>query len=130
MNPSIAQVSDELLKIKQLRESITQAILSIPDNPNIQRISEHPRCFIMSSKEAFGNHNLSTDMRVTNNLGVFFHDFKAQYELITEVVKNSHLENVIATLWTIVETGKYRKEGYYYTFHPTVITHLKTLLSP
>jgi hypothetical protein len=126
MHPSIAQVSNEILEIKRLRESIVQAILDLPDNPNIQRLKEHPRCFIMSSKEAF---SICTDMRVTNNISVFYHDFKAQYELITEVVNGSHIENIIPTLRTITETGKYRKEGYYYTFHPTVLTHLKTLLS-
>lgn len=125
----LQQIPKKLEEIQRIREAISKAILELPDNPRIQRISDNPRCFVMSSKDVFSPNQYGyTDMRIKNNMSVFFHDFKAQYELIAEVLKKSHCENIISTLQYIIKNGTLKGRNYR-RFHPDVIKHLGTLLA-
>ena len=124
----LKELQASLNEIERIKKALKAAILSLPDNPRLQRISNHPRCFTMSSKDVFAPNKYGfTDMRIKNNLSVFFHDFKAQYEKLAEVVEKARPENVLPSLQAIIANG--RTEGRdYNNFHPDVIANLKAIL--
>lgn len=127
MKDQLIKIPEGLKKIQDIKDELVKAILELPDNPNIHRISEHPNCFTMSSKEIFGGHNSTADMRITNNFSVFFYDFKQQYEKITEVISKGGAEHILATLDYIVKNGHLKGKDYC-LFHPQVIAHLRSML--
>ncbi len=128
MKTLLNQISEKSVELKKLQEAIAKAINELPDNPNIQRISEHPRCFVMSSKDVFaGNKYGFTDMRIRHNWSVFYHDFKAQYKKIAEVIERARPESVLVQLNSIINTGHLQGKDYV-EFHPKVIQYLANLM--
>jgi len=88
-----------LQQVEELKRSFARAIENLPDNPRITRLDGKPNVFTISSK----------------NLGLifspFYHDFKSQYEKLTEIVKTARLETVGSVLSRIAETGRYFENG-------------------
>ena len=100
---------------QQIKKELKEMILKLPDNPNIKRLGDKPRCFVINSK------NLS------NNWSVFYHDFKLQYEKICEIIDNRTPETIVSILSGIIKTGKFRETTGTLYFHKTVIKHLKEI---
>lgn len=112
-------------KLRIIR-SLRNLILSLPDNPNIQRLSK--RCFTMS----FSHLSL-------RNWTPEHYDFKRQYRLICREVLARRIEKILPFLEKIIQNGFLTREEFIYaghkgykgtcrfTFHPEVIDHLKTI---
>jgi len=120
---SLTTLSSKIQEVQRIREEIHSAIMNLPDNPNIKRVSNSPRCFIMSSDQIFANPK-----NPTKRMDVFFHDFGKQYEKIAELIDSCHSENIIGILKNIVKSGCYSHSGQHYRFHPDVISNLSNIL--
>lgn len=131
----VIQAAEETIKstVNELRcnklriiRSLRNLILSLPDNPNIQRLSK--RCFAMS----FSHLSL-------RNWTPEYYDFKRQYRLICREVLVRRIEKILPFLEKIIQNGFLIREEFIYaghkgykgtsrfTFHPEVITYLKTI---
>ena len=114
------KIADE---VKRIKKEIQCLILNLPDNPNIKRTSPH--AFTISSSQLFRNPKDNPTMR----MDVFFHDYKSQYEYISEVLEKSRPENVVSTLNKIITEGRHNTGEDYRSFNPKVISHLKELVA-
>lgn len=104
---SIQDIQEQLTHIVTELNSI---ILTLPDNPNIQRKNDN--CFIMNSKY------------LLNNWGVFYHDYKSQYKAIIQIISSGEPQSVVNKLKSIIKDHKHEK----LKFHPDVIKNLKIVL--
>jgi len=117
----------ELLTVKR---KINSQIRNLPDNQNIQRISNHPNCFIINSSQIFGdkNHTLSPE----------YYDFRYQYSKIITKLKEISPFEIYNFLTKIIDEKQFkvyngtnkRGESCYETvkLHDTVVEYLKELL--
>lgn len=103
---------------KSLKKSLSEAIQNLPDNPRITRLNgtAGPRAFTMSSRD------------LNNVWSPFYHDFKAQYKKLVEIVDKASLETVGTVLTRIIEKGNHPESGGTVKFHPDVIENLRGLL--
>ncbi len=112
---TVKEISD---KIDRLKKDISKLILSLPDNPRINRLGSN--CFTMSSKH------------LGEAWSPFYHDFKSQYQKIVEIIESSRPETIVSTLEKIIKPSKfghwYKQGGNRYRFHPEVIKNLQTIL--
>ena len=124
---TIKSTVDELRRNKlRIIRSLRNLILSLPDNPNIQRLSKN--CFTMSSS-----------FLSVRNWTPEYYDFKRQYRLICREVLVRRIEKILPFLEKIIQDGYLKREEFIYaghkaykgtsrfTFHPEVIDHLKTI---
>jgi hypothetical protein len=121
--------TDELEAVEkkgnELRTALRKAIADLPENPAVKRVERNPRCFTLSSLAVFGDPKGNPTMR----MDVFYHDFKAQYEVIAKAVDSCQQANVLKALTAIAEEGTLKKTGNnYYRFHPSVVNHIRTLI--
>lgn len=116
MNKDLTNILTGLEEINRIKQAIKKAILDLPANPNINRISDNPKCFTISSKTLFSSGNWS----------VFHHDFQAQYKKIVEMIENSRAENVITNLQNVILNGYILNDRA--KLHPSVIANLKTIM--
>lgn len=97
-------LTQQLLRIDAaLRAAATEAagqVRAQPDNPAIQRAGGSLRMFTMRSSD------------LGNNWTPFFHDWKAQYELVATLLE----ERKFGAVREILNTGKHRSGG---TAHST-----------
>jgi len=120
-----AELDALFVRGEQLKSAVRKAILDLPDNPAVKRVGPDSRCFTLSSKAVFGDPKGNPTMR----LDPFYHDFKAQYEVIAQAVASCEQANVLKTVTAIAETGKLKKAGdNYYRFNPAVVNRLRELL--
>ena len=110
--------------ISELIGQLKAHILSLPDNPRINRISNSPRCFTMSSKDLGGNWSVE------------HHDFKKQYQMIVEQLENSELSNTFNKLQNIITGEKIvvSNSGSFglrtsntFQLHPDVVANLRKM---
>ena len=98
---------------------LCEEIQQLPDNPDIERISESVKCFIIKSSNLSRNTNLTP----------FYYDFKVQYQRIIEEIKKRTFEKVIEFMNGIIQKGYFRDSSskYICTFHPVVVGYLKKI---
>lgn len=112
-------------KGEELRKQLHEAIANLPDNPEVKRVAQKPRCFTVSSKAVFGDLKNNPTLR----MDPFYHDFSNQYEAIAKAIDICEPINVLKTLTNIANTGKLKLSGgRYHSFHPVVVNHLRTLI--
>jgi len=111
---NILEMSKEMAKI---RRQIVDAILKLPDNPNIERLGKNGSFQIKAST-----------LTKENNWSPHYHDFKAQYRLIAGVIADSPIEDIPFKLKTMVEKKIVATGGATYKLHPQVAENLKTLM--
>lgn len=101
-------------QVEMLKKSLGETIHNLPDNP---RITDFRGC-------GFSLHS-----RDLNNVwSPFYHDFKAQYTKLVEIVDKARLDTIGYVLTRIVESGSYPESSGTVKFHPDVIEHLRGLL--
>jgi len=110
-----------------ITRSLRNLILSLPDNPNIQRLSKN--CFTMSSS-CLSSRNWTPE----------YYDFKIQYRIICKEVMARQIEKMLPYLKKIIKEGFMSREEFIYAghkghkgtsrfyFHPDVIAQLKAIL--
>jgi hypothetical protein len=108
-------LSDFLVAIENIRKDLNSKILELPDNPKINRFSESPRCFTISSSDL--GHNWTP----------FYHDFKLQYQKLVEVINTARPENLCEKMKGIIKSGVLHDGTHNYKFNPVVIGHLKSI---
>ena len=108
------RVADLAAQLQTIREEIAQQILNLPQNPRITPVGSVAYSIKMSD---FGTKNWSAS----------YHDFRAQYRALGELVKKSSPETIIPKLKQAldVETviGPHRV-----ALHPDVIANVRKLL--
>jgi len=112
-------IAKDIKKIKRLKEKIRKSlkleIKGLPDNPNINILSDSPRIFTMESKH-FTNVNWSPES----------YDYKSSHMTILRYLESGNEENIIIKLQNIIDTGKV--PGQQGNLNPEVIKQLKRLL--
>ena len=117
----IKKINAKIEQINMLKQDINALILSLPDNPRLTYISGSDR---------MGTINISDTDGI---FSVFYHNFRSQYEKITDIINETRTENIIKTLEKIITPNKhgahwYRKGNESYRFHPDVIKNIKGVL--
>ena len=92
--------------MKGLIDKIKNYILTLPDNPKINRLNKN--CFVINSKD------------LGNNWSVGYHNFKKQYEYIVSELEKCKPDDVIDKLCRIIIDGK---------LHSDVITKLRKIIN-
>lgn len=114
MSTSITEQMGDLRKrIEGLRQDLLKRLSELPDNPRITRRSD--KCFTINVKDIGPGAILSP----------FYHDFKAQYKEISEIIEEETLEDASKKIDTIIKTGSLMYKNKAMHFHPDVITNLK-----
>ena len=125
---------DAVGNLQKIIDLLCLKIESLPDNPRIKRASGSPNCFTISSKDLFTTRTkkgVDEQPRqvTTTNWSVEHHDFKRQYQIITEVLKKASLGNGINVLKQIIEMESVTKPDHRsVNLHPDVVSHLKSLM--
>ena len=112
-----AELNRHTVEMSRLIESLQEQIRNLPDNPRINRISPH--AFTLSSKD------------LGTNWSVEFHDFKKQYELIIQMIRQASPDRAVQIIRNAAETGKIRPfsgPGGTVNLHPDVVCGLLTLI--
>jgi len=111
------EVERHACEMNELVAKLRVHILSLPDNPNINRIS--PKCFTMSSKDLGSNWSPS------------HHDFKMQYEAVAGALACGNADSIVNKLDTIISTGRVAEKnaygqstGNFVKLHPNVVANL------
>ena len=105
------------LEMTHIKQELTDIILTLPDNPKINRISD--RCFTISSAD------LSSDLCLTPE----YYDFKRQYKLIVQIIQKNNVERAQTLMKDIIRKGSiHYLSGVYHRFHPDVVERLKVLM--
>jgi len=113
----LREIEKNIQQVEELKRALSLAINALPDNPRIHRLGGEERSvFTMSSKD------------LGCVLAVFYHDFKAQYRKLGEIVDAARLETVGGVLTRIVKSGSYFENRGTMKFHPDVCEHLRILL--
>ena len=109
-------------QVQKIKEKFAEQINALPDNPKINRISTSPCCFTIMSSD------------LGNNWSPFYHDYKAQYKFLADLVTKTKGESIINILEKIVKKGTYSQVAHPYgptytrKFHPAVISKLKEII--
>lgn len=93
------EVKQHEVRVETLVSRLKQAILDLPDNPRIKRLSKN--CFVAKSKDVFASGNWTP----------VHHDFKAQYRHIVDLVGRAESKNKIQVVKDAVQTGSIRVGG-------------------
>lgn len=100
-------------QVKELKDRLRTRIEELPDNPKIQRMSD--TAFVMNIK----------DIGPEAILSPLYHDFKAQYRIISDLIDRAPVEEVSRILDRIFKDGTYVYKGQSTKFHPEVIRNLR-----
>lgn len=114
---SITNLQKQALDIK---EKINSLILSMPDNPDITRISERPRTFTVKFSTIVKSGSL--------NMSPYFYDWKYQYERLVRKVNQTEITNLIDMIDMIIRKGAFIIDDEKVQLHPEVIKQLKSIL--
>lgn len=101
-------------KINELKEQLKKQIVSLPDNPRINRLA--PNCFTISSKD------------LGNNWSVAYHDFPQQYALLVKIIDRTDPAKIEEKLQEIISKKMVIENKLTVKFHPDVIEHISKLL--
>lgn len=118
---TIKKINAKIKQINMLKQDINALILSLPDNPKFK--------YIPGSNNA-GTINMSDSEGI---FCVFYHNFRDQYEKITDIINETRTENIPKTLEKLMTSNKhgahwYRKGDQSYRFHPDVIKNVMEIL--
>lgn len=105
--------------IEELKSEINSFLLSLPDNPDIKRISKEPRVFIINSSVIF-NKNMRLDPE--------YYDWDYQYSMLIRKVNETNYESLVDTIKSIIKRKSTIIDNKKVLFHPEVINQLKTVL--
>lgn len=104
-------------RLQKVVDAIEAKILELPDNPSINRLS--PKCFTIRSKD------------LQNNWTPAFHDFKEQYRLVVEALRNVNVGRAMVVLKEIINARQVRCIGGVHgmqSLHPDVLKYLQLVL--
>jgi len=105
--------------VRDVKHSLVEKILALPDNPNIDRIA--------GKSGVMGFTTMSSNLG--NNWTPEYYDFKKQHEILAVLVNKKEIFDVLPALRKIIETGKHRQpDQRTITFHPDVIEQLKGII--
>lgn len=128
---AIKSIPELIRQIHKLRDEMSSSILELPDNPDIERISEN--AFVMSN-DKIDRHSVKLSPYVVRagirRLDPFFYDFKQQYSLIAEIALTSDLDTIEKHLKRIAESGNIIFRKQWYSFHPEVARKIGELILP
>ncbi len=102
---------------RETKEEIKTAVRALPGNPATTKLSDKPRCFLLSSAKLEGY------------LDPFYYDFEGQYAKIIEVVESIPLDKLSAEINVIIESGVIEDRNGKFRFHPTVRSYLKEIMA-
>ena len=92
----------------------------MPDNPDIQKISDHPHVFTVM---------MSTVIKTgTMNLSPYFYDWKYQHQKLAQLINSSRTVSLINILEEIIRKGYFILDAEKIQLHPTIIKQLKSIL--
>jgi hypothetical protein len=117
----IKKINAKIKQMDKLKQNINALILNLPDNPKFTH---------MSGSDRIGTINISDTDGI---FSVFYHNFRAQYKKIIEIINESKPENIIKNIEKITIPNKhgahwYRKGNESYRFHPDAIKNIKGVL--
>jgi hypothetical protein len=110
----LKQLIDQIENVKQ---QLYAKILSLPENDKITILSEHPKCFTVKFSDVIGKP-----------FNAEYYDFKAQYKILVELLKNTTTENFENCINNAIETGKVRHNNVTYNLNPEVVKYLKSIV--
>ena len=100
---------------ERIRIRIAIGIRFLPDNPRINRLND--RCFILQFKDLGCNWTPE------------YHDFKRQYNLLSQAIGAKSPAALTEFLKTVVQKGAFKVNSYHTVkLHPDVIGHLRSFL--
>ena len=108
MKKNLVEVQNRL---RRLITEVRLKIQALPDNPRINRLSD--RSFILSSNQ------------LGRNWDPFYHDFKAQYQYISERIEKMETGCVVCWLDKLIKNEHEYVNYNMIKFHPEVIAHIK-----
>jgi hypothetical protein len=103
--------------IDRLKNQIKAAIFDLPDNPDIQRLSNHPQSFLMK----YGSLR-------PENWTPMYYDFEYQYDQLVCLVDQVPPEKLLIKLQTVLTEKKFKLGPKVIYLHPEVIKKLQDLL--
>ena len=106
-------------QIEAIKQNLCQKIEVLPDNPKITRLNHN--CFEIHFSD------------LGESWSPFYHDFKAQYRMIIEILETKDIGEIIPTLQKLTTPRHDKSYWFFYKgdhnrFHPDVIRHIKTIL--
>ena len=103
-------------RIETMKSAIIELIKALPENSDITVIDD--RCYTIKKSSLSGDNCLSPT----------FYRFKAQYNLLIDVINSGDIEHIEFKFKRIIETSKHRLSTHTVRFHPDVIEEIKKLL--
>lgn len=120
MRTGDTQMDKDIRKIQKtcedIKGSLIDKILALPDNPRINRIAGAVKCFTMKSSDLGACWSPE------------YHNFKVQHEYLALIVNKKEIFDVTPTLRKIIKTGQYRNATETIKFHPDVIKQLEGIM--
>ncbi len=119
------QIKQQVGAIVLLKSKLRERILSLPDNPEINRLEGG--AFTITASQLFGKKN------PTGIMSSEFFDFKVQHANLCEIIDHTNIDDLFDKLTTIVKEGQvkvvYGRSSYTFKFHPDVLKALEIILS-
>lgn len=103
-------------QIEQIKISLYNKINELPQNEQLQIISEKPKCYIINFSNIVGNP-----------FNVEYYDFKKQYEVIITYLQDCPIENFGKNLNKIIMDRFVICDQQRYNLNPKVITYLESI---
>lgn len=97
-----------------IRKRITDMILGLPDNPDIERIGKSTGAFTIQSSKL--------DKGI---LSPSHYDFKYQYHYFTAALLRIPIENTIEWIEATLKRGSVKVNDKVFKLHPEVIEHIR-----
>ena len=97
----------------KLKKDIIFVLLHLPENPNIEVLSNNPKCFIIKSSD------------LKDNLSVDFHSFSSQEMLVHNIRESKIRTSTI--IENVIREGKINYRGVTYLFHSELIQLIKEM---
>jgi hypothetical protein len=114
---NISKLEAESLRIK---EGINNLLLSMPDNPDIKRIGNGPRCFSINFSSIRKDAGL--------NLSPYYYDWQYQYEKLILKVNATNITHLVVVIENAIKNKHFVHDNEKVILHPEVIKQLKSLL--
>lgn len=102
-------------KVTALKNDLIGKINDLPDNPKIKRIGGEGKAFTVNFED------------LGDNWSPFYHDYKAQYQELIDVINKKPVEQVIKIFDEVIKTG-YMKKAPGMKFNPVVRKYLKEMM--
>lgn len=107
------RIADLATQIQTIRDDISQQLLELPQNPRINPVGQSGKAFTIKASD-LGTRDWSAS----------YHDFKAQYRKLAQLVQKGSPESIISRLNQALDAQ--RIDGI--NLHPDVIKHVREFL--